>query len=232
MTRSRQWLRRAGLAAAVAAAASCDSPTIPGRVEAYNFALAAEPPVIFHWNPGRRVRVFVAGGDDAARAAALAAASAAASREWNGAVLFGEYRLSPAERLLDADVVLRWSDVPLPVEVPAPACQPALIGRAVTTFCPTADTTELRVYPLKNAGPEAAGQVRMIVTVAASEAQAPERVLRLVAHEFGHVLGIWRHAPGPSDLMWGGVLVTERPTPADRATIQVLYHTPADVFAP
>ncbi|HEY8485724.1 MAG TPA: hypothetical protein VIL13_14010 [Longimicrobiales bacterium] len=215
-----------GGAALVALLAACDSPTVPGRAEAYEFALETTPPVVYRWPTGKTIRVLVEGGSDAARAELLRAAFEEGAAGWEEAVLYGEFRLAAVARAEEADVILAWSDAPLPVEVWG--CPPAG-GRAVTTFCLTEDGTGFEPFPLKSAPAGGEGRVRMLVTVSADEAGNAERVRRLVAHELGHVLGIGRHSPDPEDLMSGGLPVTAKPTDRDRGTVQILYHTRPDV---
>lgn len=222
------------LACAAVLTSACETPTIPGREEAYPFSYVAGD-LVFHWPAGSTVHVYVDESGDPARAALLTSAAAHAIAAWNDAVLFGEYRLVRAAALGEADVLLRWSDTELPVRTPDPARCAFHVGRAVTTFCPqfddaTGSSGRLLVFPRVDVEEDGQqGRVRFVVTMSTVEADGG-RLKALVTHEVGHTLGILRH-PGTNV---GSSVMLELPTdsvptPADRATIQVLYHTRADL---
>ena len=215
--------RRLPLLLALALAA-CDAPTVPAPVGAYPFALQTPSgDLVMRWAPGSTVRVYVVPGGGAG--ANLSRALSAAVPTWNATALLGEFRLEAAARPADADAVLAGSDTPLPVDIGS--CPPTLDGLAVTTFCLTADQRSLQTFPLTggNAGPS---HVVFVVTVLPSVASDPATAQRVVAHELGHVLGIARHSTSAADLMFATPVV-ERPSAADAATAQQLYHTPATV---
>jgi hypothetical protein len=225
--RSRARIALVGLLCG-AAASACDSPTIPGRdnADVYPFELATQPPSVLHWPAGTGIRVFIAGGTDAARSALLRESFDLGAAAWNALAVFGEFALVETADAASADVVLAWSDAALPVATDA--CAPVLT-RAVTTFCldPVASTPRrLALFPLAQGG---GGSVKIVVTVLAAEAIVPATVRRLVAHELGHVLGLAQHSPNPADLMWRTDPTATRPSVRDVATVQVLYHLKADV---
>jgi hypothetical protein len=206
---------------------ACDSPVIPGRdiADVYAFDLPTQPPAVLRWPAGATVRVFIAPGRDEANTAALRDAFEAGASAWNEAAVFAEYRLAASSRIEDADAVLVWSDVLPPVETEQ--CRPS-ITQAVTTFCIDGfgtDSVQLRVFPLR-APQSGASRAKMLITVLASEFGSVDR---LVAHELGHVLGIARHSNDSRDLMWRTDPPVSRPTRRDAATVQVLYHTRADI---
>ena len=224
-------MRIARLLGLCALLAACESPILAGRPssDVYTFALDTDPPAILRWPTGSTVRLYVVPSGDAGRDALLTAATAAGAAAWNREALFGEFRLDPVDRIESADVVVSWSDVLLPVETEQ--CRPQL-QRAVTTFCIDGFETEtpaLRPFPLRPPADPAAGDVRMLVTFLAAEALFPDRLPRLVAHELGHVLGIGRHSADPGDLMVSPDPIRDSPSRRDAATVQVLYHTRADV---
>ncbi|HUH12959.1 MAG TPA: hypothetical protein VMK65_07600 [Longimicrobiales bacterium] len=217
------WLGLAGLAVL----AACDSPTIPARDQPYDFTLATEPALVFHWPVGSTVRLYVS-EPAGTRQGLLSEAVVHGMRVWNQAVLYDEYRLEAVASPASAHAVIVWSDDPAP-PVLTESCSPA-VGRAVTTFCAVEEEElrRLRPFPLSaDAGAES--PVRFVVTLGTREGEDREQLRRLVAHELGHVLGIFRHAPSNEDLMWGGLLTTDVPSRADRQTIQVLYHTAPDL---
>ena len=213
----------------LAALAACDPPTIPGRdvTDVYDFTLDTQPPLVLRWPSGTNVRVWIEPSAAAARTALLEEAFQAGAQAWNELATFAEYRLVRARELNSADVVLLWSDVLPPVDTRD--CRPA-VTQAVTTFCVddlTGPAPRLRPFPL--ASGEATG-VRMLVVVLASEASNPTVIRRLVAHEFGHVLGIGRHSNDRDDLMWRTDPAVERPGPRDAATVQLLYHVRPEII--
>lgn len=238
-TRGGGVLARLSVVGLVAVVAGCESPTVTGRQAcegergadtergagcAYAFA-PTEGPVV-HWPLGSTIRVFVA-GDAAEGKDVLRQAFEAGARAWNDAVLLGEYRLVPASAAEQADIVLAWSQTQLPVDTDG--CRPTLRGAGVTTFCVSSeDSTRLHTFPLRAAG-AAESRVRMVMLIRNALAEEPARARQITAHELGHALGILTHSGHPRDLMFYGPLDADSPSPADRQTVQLLYHTRPDV---
>jgi hypothetical protein len=216
-------VKRALLLVLACALAACETPTIAERGATYDFAFP-NPHLVFHWPAGATIRVFVDGGTDA-RAALLTTTAEQAMAAWNDVALFGEYELVRTTDIANADVLLHWSDVPLAVGTPdAVRCTPGP-GRAVTSFCPDVSGAHLLVYPLLQGGDT--GRVRFLINILGSETE-PTRLLRLVTHELGHTLGLFNH-PNLSEFPESVMLElpsVDAPSDVDRATIQVLYHTP------
>lgn len=213
------------LIAAIALLSACDSATVPERSlnEVYEYRLSTPAPRVLRWPVGTTVRVWVAADADPARTSLLENAFAQAADAWNSAALYGEVELQKTDDIGNADAVLLFSSTAPPVDLSSCPRQGAL---AITTFClDMQDQNRLAVLPLLPGG---GGRVRFLVTVAAVVNDA-EQVRRLVAHELGHVLGIARHSPRPTDLMYGNTLTTAVPSVADRATLQLLYHTRPDI---
>jgi hypothetical protein len=213
------------LIAAIALLSACDSATVPERSlnEVYEYRLSTPAPRVLRWPVGTTVRVWVVADADPARTSLLENAFAQAADAWNSAALYGEVELQKTDDIVNADAVLLFSSTPPPVDLSNCPRQGAL---AITTFClDMQDQNRLAVLPLLSGG---GGRVRFLVTVAAVVNDA-EQVRRLVAHELGHVLGIARHSPRPTDLMYGNTLTTAVPSVADRATLQLLYHTRPDI---
>jgi hypothetical protein len=216
-----QWL------AITALVAACDSPTVPPRLltEVYDYRLLTPEPLVLRWPLGTVVDVYVTPGEDAAHTAALEAALDNGINVWNAAALYREVRLQRTDDLQHADAVLVFSNILQPVDVSN--CSPGG-GLAYTTFCldPQADN-RLAIFPLRDGG---GGQVKFLVTVRDQATLDVESVRRLVAHELGHVLGIAQHSQRATDLLFAGTLTRGEPSPADRATLQVLYHTRPDII--
>jgi hypothetical protein len=220
------------IALSILTLAACDGPTLPPRAssDVFDFRLQSDSLYVFHWPNGHNIRVYVNPGNDASATALLATAFERGAAAWNAHALFGEYHLSRAESLAEADVVLRLSSDLAPVNTEN--CPPAF-SNAVTTFC----IDDLSVRPLHLASyhplPPAdttAANVKMIVTILSSQSSIEGRMDRLVVHELGHVLGIGQHSPDPSDLMAVGVPAITAPGRRDIATVQVLYHTMPDIL--
>jgi predicted Zn-dependent protease len=205
--------------------AACDSPTVPERFlrDVYDFRLRTPEPVTFRWELGSTVKFFVVADNDAARTQYLRDATVHGVEMWNQAALYGEVALAMAESIQEADVVVEYSHVASPVELSD--CFPSG-GLAVTTFCLTESGTNLKVFPFVSG---TGSNVKFVLTVRVTPQTSETDVRRLVTHEIGHVLGIAQHSPKQTDLMFGGALLRDDPSPADRATLQVLYHTKADI---
>lgn len=210
--------------------AACDSPTVPQRLltEVYDYRLLTPQPRVLRWPLGTTVRVYVEPDPSPAATAALEAGLDNAISVWNAAALYREVRLERTTTLEQADAVLIFSNNLQPVEVND--CQPGG-GLAYTTFCiDPDDPTRLAVFPLRNSANE--GRVKFLVTIRSQAELDAEYVRLLVAHEMGHVLGIAQHSNRQTDLMFSIPVSTIAPQPsaADRATLQVLYHTRADIM--
>lgn len=229
MSRGRLAVAALVLALGSGMAAACDAPTIPGRdtADIYPFDLPVTPSTIMRWKVGRTIRVHVVDAATPDRTALLRAAFEAGAAAWNETALFAEYEIAPAADLADADVVLSFSDVLLPVSTAD--CLPA-VAVAVTTFCIDdlgSPDAALHTFPI--VGGQDPGHVRMIVLVLSSAAANAATANRLVAHELGHVIGIGKHSDDTRDLMYRTDQMTARPTNRDAATAQVLYHVRANV---
>lgn len=207
-----------------ASLAACDAPTIAPRTDLYDVTSSGFADVIVRWPVSSTIRVHAV--DDDAASGLLPSALARGASGWNAAILFGEYRLVAVEEPGEADVLLAWSDATLPIDTSD--CSPQLGGTAVTTFCLDDAGTGLAAYPLLPGVEPGPGTVRMVVLISAGLRQNTTRVRRIVAHELGHVLGILTHSSRASDLMFADPQ-TEVPARRDRAAVQVLYHTPADI---
>lgn len=205
--------------------AACDSPTVPERFlrDVYDFRLITPVPQVLRWPVSSTVRVFVTNDADGTRMQWLENGLANAVSVWNAAALYNEVKLSEVRSLQDADVVVGYNTTPYPVD--ASGCVPGG-GLAYTTFCRAPGNGHLAPFPLRDGG---GGRVKFLVTIRSTSAIDEVTVRRLLTHEIGHVLGIGQHSPKPTDLMYAGTLNRDDPSPADRATLQVLYHTVADI---
>jgi len=210
---------------------ACDLPTVPARTgdrAPYDFTLD-QTELVMRWPEGAVVRVFAVPGPDTERTKLLADGLAHGIGVWNDITLYDEFRLEIADRVHEADVVIGWSDGEFPIETAD--CEPGTDGRAVTTFCPHPDDpTRLRPFPIRTPAGLEFGRPRIVIVIRAGQAESPEMVPRLVAHELGHALGIGQHSPDANDLMWRGTLLADEPTAADVATIRTLYRTSPNIL--
>jgi predicted Zn-dependent protease len=207
------------------ALAACDSPTVPERLlrDVYDFRVRTPEPMVMRWEIGQTVSIFVVEDDNATRTGYLRDAVAHGIAAWNNAALYGEIVLAETDDIEAADVVVEYSDVISPLDLGS--CLPSG-GFAFTTFCLTEDGLNLEAYSLRDGGPT---DVKFVITVRNTSATDAANVRRLVTHELGHAIGIAQHSPKQTDLMYAGTLNVDIPSPADRATLQVLYHTRADI---
>ena len=205
-------------------ATACDSPTVPLRIygDVYDFRLHDSRQVL-RWPVGTTVHVFTVTDADATHSQYLTDAVAFGASAWNSAAIYGEVQLEVVNSVQDADVVVQYTQAVSPVD--ASGCVPSG-GLGTTTFCAAADGEHLSAFPLRD-GSES--HVKFLVTIRSIAVTSAEDARRLVAHELGHTLGISQHSPRPTDLMFGGALVRDTPNEGDRVTLQVLYHTDADI---
>jgi predicted Zn-dependent protease len=203
---------------------ACDPVTVPERngTEVFDFRLPlGGDSVVMRWPTASRIAVFVNPAPQTDRANILDEGFQRGAAAWEDASLYSTFRFAQVGLPQDADVILTWSDVPVPVFTAD--CQPSG-GAAFTTFC--LNGMHLFTYPLSSGAPS---RVRFIVTVRASEAGNRTRVMTLVMHELGHVLGLAQHSPNPADLMSTNPLDRNEPNARDRASLQLLYQMQADI---
>ena len=207
--------------------AGCESATVPerDRFEVYDFRLRVDQDtMVLRWPNASLIRVFLNGSATPANGQILTDAFRHGSAAWEATSLFGDFRFSQVSTAEQADVIITWSGSILPVETAH--CPPGG-GVAFTTFCLTAQRDRLEPFPLR--APAVPGTVRFLITVRETVANDAARVRSLITHELGHVLGIAQHSPNPDDLMFSDPLVRDLPNTRDRATIQLLYQTRAQI---
>jgi predicted Zn-dependent protease len=148
-----------------------------------------------------------------------------AARAWEEVSLYSDFDFLWASGVESADVILTWTGVPLPVNTSN--CPPGG-SNAFTTFCLNADRTRLEPFPAA-AGNGMPSRVRFIVSVRPGPTQTAARLRTLVTHELGHVLGLAQHSANAADLMFADPANRDVPNTRDRASLQVLYQTRADI---
>jgi predicted Zn-dependent protease len=203
------------VAAAVLVIAACGEAVAPDRADTYPLDDLA-PGLLFHWPPHRLpVRYWVA--PEAGPVAGYVATSLAT---WQNQFLYGEFAGTLVTDSSRADVIVFVAgqtppDVPLTSDTPVTACEGS------TGFDP----------------PDAEGRFPgpFVVTLRwdfrYEDTDVANCLARVALHEVGHSLGIFNHSDEPLDLMHANPTVTA-PSVRDRATIEMLYHTPVTVLAP
>lgn len=201
--------------------ASCDAPTTARPDAAYN-PTALSGGVLYRWSKGTTIRVWVAGAD-ILTTLDLGLATRRAMAEWNRVPRFGEFRLELADQAADANVIVFERATVSPVRVGSCAFDPR--GAAgYTYFCPGTDGRAERLG-LTTGGVGVASVVIWVDQDRASSQRAYEAV---VAHEFGHALGIGAHSDISGDLMFGLPAIAS-PSARDRATLRHVLGRVADL---
>ena len=215
-------LRRAvcGVAGATLVLAACEAPAITRPAAAYNHTTLTGG-LLYRWRSGTTVHVWTVTESGAPMDLALAVRQAIT--QWNGVRQFAEFTLVPAATIGEADIVVyvRASAAP----VLAGSCPfDARSAAGYTYFCPGSGVPQ-RAQPLSLAagGTSAA---RVVIRVDRGRVDAQRAYNAIVAHEFGHALGIGAHSDHADDLMFG-LPTAERPTARDAATLRFLLGQPA-----
>lgn len=212
---------RRGLAAGTIVAglaAACEQPATPSRGSIYSYADTFNGSrQVFHWPAAwLPVRYYARPEGD------LPQLTRRGLERWEAQFLYGEFRGVAVSDSTDADVVVRFEAGPPPPATPdttstARACE------GVTSF--TLDSANALERPLR-------------VTVRWFTGFTPGTIAacldRVVTHELGHTLGLFNpsHAGTDStDIMYAFPRLYS-PAVRDRATVEVLYHTPPTITPP
>lgn len=201
----------AGVMIALACGAGCAEITTPSRTPRYLSDLGTG---VFNWPPDRLpVRYYATTQGTMARLVQDGLFA------WERQLLYGEFTAVLVADSNNADVIVRWRDS-VPPDVPPDTAGAVGACGGVTTI--VVDSTNVISGPLR---------VELTVNPGYSLAQLAACTRRVAAHELGHTLGIFTHSPATGDLMYGAPSV-ETPTARDRATVEVLYHTPPTISPP
>jgi hypothetical protein len=218
------------IAALVAGAGACDSPSTngPRPVADYPVGLSYHDPAtgdlrlfLYHWPLGTAVRVYA---DPSAQPAGwdLAKAVLDGGRGWEPEMYYREASLRLVSSPADADVIVHFDAAPPLLNVPASCDVPFIQAAAVTLLCANERFDGLATLPLASGGP---GHVKMDVTVVATRITDVAQLRRVVAHEMGHVFGIGGHSGNPADLMYPAPEV-DSPSAADGRSLRYALHAP------
>ena len=207
-------MRRALALLTLGTAIACKDPTVPDRRFANSFAdttvIGTDTIIdIFRW-PAERLPVRY-WADPRSNMRALVER---AVRIWEAQFLYGEFRGELVADSLRADVIVTWADS-VPPDVPPDTTPP--------NSC--SGTTQIPFDP--GGGSFLTGPLHVSLSVlatGASEARVQGCMRRIAIHEIGHTLGLLRHSAEAEDIMVGSPEVNA-PSPFDRRTVELLYHT-------
>lgn len=214
---------RLSAVAFAALSVACGDIAAPARNDFYEWRLEAPSPsgtgidtISFHW-PAEKlpVRIWVEDADslptDVARAITI----------WRDGFLYHEYDATIISDSSTADVVVTLGTAP------GPQLSVTRLHSAMAPQC--AGATDVNIS-------EDHTKLLLPIRIYIDPASAPdtpglsECVALTVVHEIGHSLGIFRHSPNSSDLMYFDPAV-DLPSERDRETAEVLYHLPSTVEA-
>jgi hypothetical protein len=214
-------MRRRWLAAAlVVAASACGDIATPLRSDFYSWQLlvpsadgSGSDSLSFHWPASSLpVKIWV---EDAIELPANVPAAIAA---WRAAFLYDEFDATVVSDSAAADVIVRAGS--------APGAQFARtrLHSALAFECSGATDLDLS---------DDHSQLRLPVRVYVDARSAPGPALSsclalTTTHEIGHALGIWRHSPASTDLMFADPTVAG-PDERDLNTAELLYHVRPNV---
>jgi len=205
------------LLALVLVVAACTPPDAPSHAGGYAFDSDGNGQgYIFHW-PGDRlpVRFWVDPRGD------LRALVQRGIDVWQDQFVYGEFTGTVVSDSSHADVIVTWADS-VPPSVPPDSGPPV---RACGGLTQTDSLVGNRIQ----------GAFHSSITIligGATPGQVEACVARTVIHELGHDLGILNDdAPDSTDIMYFTPYASV-PSAADRATVQVLYHTTPNLLPP
>lgn len=200
----------------------CDSPSSARPPAAYD-PTTLTGGLLYRWESGKTVRVYVvpsvSSGFD------LGTATRQAMVAWNAVRQFGEFTLVTAPTIKDADVVVFDRDTPTPIRAGGCTFDPRSAS-GYTYFCPDAATPSRAERLQLSAGGLSA--ITVVIRVDRGRISSQDALDAVVAHEFGHVLGIGAHSDDARDLMFGLPTVSA-PSARDRGTLRFVLGQPAEL---
>lgn len=197
---------------------ACDGPISTRPTAAYN-PTALTNGLYYHWLNGRVVTVWVEQTGLATTTDLLGAVTRART-VWNAVPQYDEYMLLAAASAAEANIIVFDASTPNPV-TPSPNCAFDAHGAGgYTYFCAAGaiggnPDTFAQTIPLAAGG----GLATVVIRVDHAKATTSAAYDALVAHEFGHALGIGAHSDNSADLMFANPLVVT-PSDRDRATLR------------
>jgi len=208
-----------GLALAISLL-SCDAPTASRPEFAFDPTTLSDG-TLYRWANGQQLRVWFA--DEPALGRDLGQAVRAALRAWNGQPRYGEFELIVATDPAQANIIVFDRSQPLPI-VPGRCTFDSRGAVGYTYFCGDGDRAERLALALGTPS-----GVSVVIRVDRTLVADQPGLDAIVAHEFGHALGIGAHSGEPTDLMFGLPRVAI-PSARDARTLQYVLGTPADLL--
>jgi len=201
---------------AIAGTINCASPTVDGVAPDYDPTVLTGG-ILYHWPVGREIAVFIlpAAGD-----ADLVDAVRTALGRWGTTLAYRELTFRIADRIDDADIILRDRAVPSPVDAGDCGDVHQTGAPGSTVFCRGGSIAP--ILPLL-AGPP--GRAKVLVSVDVASIGNSGDLLAVTIHELGHAFGIGGHSPNATDVMFAAPTVT-RPSRADARTLRYVLHRP------
>jgi len=208
--------RCACAAATLLVVAACTTPSVDGTAPPYD-PTALTGGLVYHWPVGTALAIHVvpepAAGDDDLRTSVGDAAA-----RWAASLGYREHALRLVDDPSAADIMVRDSRTPPPVETSACGGPGWTDAAASTFFCPAGDT--VRTLMLESGAP---GRIKVLVTVDVASIDGDGALMAVVLHEIGHALGIGGHSPMPTDAMFASPAVAF-PSSRDAHTLRYLLH--------
>lgn len=203
---------------------ACDAPTVPSAPPGYDPRLVGTQ-LVYRWPLGHTLSVY-AHTAGAPSGFDLPAAILRANELWAEALNYREFDVRLVGTPAEADVVFHF-DTDSVVSVGSCTTPPGTGAGGATSFCTDDQLTTIVGIPLVGGG---ASGVKFDVQISTSPVRIPnvETFQRIVAHEFGHVVGIGRHSDDADDLMFTAPAV-DAPSPADVQALRWVLDQPADL---
>ena len=198
------------------ALSACDSPLSTRPAAAYN-PTALTNGLYYRWASGSIVKVWVVQAG-LTTTADLEGAVSRALPVWNTVPQYNEVQLIAATSAAEANIIVYDASVPMPVVPPATCAFDARGAGGYTYFCDGKNiegADNALVVPLTTGG----GVATVVIRVDRSRVSTAAAYDAIVAHEFGHALGIGAHSDSATDLMFINPSITA-PSERDKATLR------------
>lgn len=220
---ARRLARTIGVAA-LCFTSACEAPTAARPAAAYDPTILTNG-LLYRWNSGTTIHVWVVPSAPLSPFD-LGVATRSGMVEWNNVPQFGEFSLTSAARIEDADLIVYDREQPAPTEVGSCPFDPRN-SAGYTYFCSDGGEPARaeRLHLVSNP----AYSVSLVIRVDLGRVTSQIGLNAVMAHELGHALGIGAHSDQAADLMFGLPTVVT-PSARDGATLRFLLGQPPDLF--